>query len=203
MIAVADPVSHSSHNDSASQPGCVGEVWEVYNSRAGFIGYLVTEARDVNLLIAFIQASDEPLEQERPALLRAARRIAQNPTYAGRCRLARDLREFCTLDSPAPIDPEVYGWYCGPVGGGSAGAAQRPMPYCRFRFAAMLERHNELTYPAAERQKFPHHTAGIRDDDGGSRDHHVSPPDPADLLSAKPLRVCRPPILSELAAERA
>ena len=52
MIAVADPVSHSSHNHSASQPGRVGEVWEVYNSRAGFIGYLVTEAGDVNLLVA-------------------------------------------------------------------------------------------------------------------------------------------------------
>jgi hypothetical protein len=198
MIAVVDPVSLSSQIDPTPQAGYVGEVWEVYNSRAGFIGYLVTEAGDVNLLIAFIQASDEPLEQERPAMLRAARRIAQNPTWAGRCRLARDLREFCTLDSPAPIDPEVYGWYCGPVGGGSAGAAQRPMPYCRFRFAAMLERHNQLTYPAWERDKYPHHTAGIRDDDGGSRDQHVEPPDPAVFLSARPLRVCRPPILTEV-----
>src|SRR3712207_6234428 len=117
MIAVVDSVSLPSQNNSASQAGCLGEVWEVYNSRAGFIGYLVTEAGDVNLLIAFIQASDEPLEQERPAMLRAARRIAQNPTYAGRCKLARDLREFCTLDSPEPIGPEVYGWDCGPGGG--------------------------------------------------------------------------------------
>ena len=199
MIAVADPVSLHSNNDTAPEAGCIGEVWEVYNSRAGFIGYLVTEAGDVNLLIAFIQASDEPLEQERPAMLRAARRIAQYPTHAGRCKLARDLREFCTLDSPAPIDPEVYGWYCGPVGGGSAGAALRPMPYCRFRFAAMLERHNQLTYPAAVREQYPNHTAGLRDDEGGGIDHHVELPDPAVFLSARPLRVCRPPILSELA----
>lgn len=202
MIAVADPVSHPLHIDSTPESGGTGEVWEVYNSRAGFIGYLVSEARDVNLLVAFIQASDEPLEQERPALLRAARRIAQNPTFAGRCRLARDLREFCAPDSPAPIDPEVYGWYCGPAGGGSAGAALRPMPYCRFRFAAMLERHNELTYPPAERAKYPHHTAGIRDPDrsGAGRDHHIEPPEPAVFLSARPLRVCRPPILSEAGA---
>src|SRR5215213_5886948 len=198
MIAAVDPVSLPSQNDAGPQAGCVGEVWEVYNSRAGFIGYLVTEAGDVNLLIAFVQASDEPREEERPALLRAARRVAQNPTFAGRCKLARDLREFCTLDSPEPIDPEIYGWYCGPVGGGSAGAAARPMPYCRFRFAAMLERHNQLTYPASDREKYPHHTAGIRDDDGGSRDQHVEPPDPAVFLSARPLRVCRPPILSEV-----
>ena len=195
MIAVVDPVSLVPQHDAGSQAGGIGEVWEVYNSRAGFIGYLVTEAGDVNLLIAFIQASEEPLEQERPALLRAARRIAQNPTFAGRCKLARDLREFCALDGPEPIDPEVYGWYCGPVGGGSAGAAARPMPYCRFRFAAMLEQHNQLTYPAAVREKYPNHTAGLRDDEGGGSDHHVELPDPALFLSAKPLRVCRPPIL--------
>jgi hypothetical protein len=198
MIAVADPVLLHSPNDAGRQGACTGEVWEVYNSRAGFIGYLVTEAGDVNLLIAFIQAPEARVEQERPAMLRAARRIAQNPTFAGRCKLARDLREFCTLDSPAPIDPEVYGWYCGPVGGGSAGAAARPMPYCRFRFAAMLERHNELTYPAAVRQKFPRHTAGVRDEEGGGRDHEVAPPDPAVFLTTHPLRVCRPPILSKV-----
>jgi hypothetical protein len=199
MIAVVDSVSPHSQNHTNPQAACVGEVWEVYNSRAGFIGYLVTEAGDVNLLIAFIQASEEPREEERPALLRAARRIAQNPTFAGRCKLARDLREFCTLDSPEPIDPEIYGWYCGPVGGGSAGAAARPMPYCRFRFAAMLERHNELSYPSAVREKYPNHTAGLRDDEGGGSDHHIELPDPALFLSAKPLRVCRPPILGEVA----
>jgi hypothetical protein len=175
------PAHGRSARDRQAWPG---QVWEVYDGGGmTFRGYLVTARGDVNRLVAwspmelvYEDAAEEAAE--RGEMLRAAQQIARDPAYAGRCGLAADLRDYGWQDTPRPLPAEVYGWYCGPVGGGPWKADVRPMPYCRYRFAALLAQHNDLHFSAAERAAYPLHAAGVRAADGSGRDLRVAIPDP-------------------------
>jgi uncharacterized protein YjbI with pentapeptide repeats len=113
------------------RPGCV---WSAFDA-SGFCGYLVTDAKDRGVLIAFIPCTFERWAHGHEV----AGKIAANYDAIYDEPAAQDLRVYCQLDSDFPTPAVFYNYRLKsgtwPTEPGEGIAC---VPLCRYRLAKMV-----------------------------------------------------------------